>query len=413
MTGTKPRLLLVSHVWPFPGNCGQQQRVALTVKALRRSFDVTFLTVAPQSEIADVSKRLMTLCDAAIILPSRYSRSIAGKLWHRTKAAAHSARTGLRMSNYFIGKLELSPDRLLRVLNGHRFDVALFEYWHAFETAQVMRSLGIPCLLDTHDILWQSYQRDLEFIAAPEFWKRRTIAQYKEREENAWKAFDALIAINGAEDTYIREKMVGKKVFYAPMGISLADWPYEWQPIAPPRICYYGGLGSRHNQESAIRCAQSIMPGIWKQHPTAELWLVGSNPSSDVQALTADSRIKVPGFVAEVQPLLASMSVVLCPWSGTYGFRSRLIEVMATGVPVVASADAVYGMGFDHGVHTYLAESDEEFTGFTLDLLSDGPSAQRRSISARARVEEAFGFERTYGRLAADVSQWLQLEGAA
>jgi len=42
--------------------------------------------------------------------------------------------------------------------------------------------------------------------------------------------------------------------------------------------------------------------------------------------------------------VLKTITVLLCPFTGTYGFRSRVIEAMALGIPVVATPDAVHGM---------------------------------------------------------------------
>src|SRR5690606_14691233 len=111
-------------------------------------------------------------------------------------------------------------------------------------------------------------------------------------------------------------------------GIDLQKWPYSWQPAQPPRIAYYGGLGSPHNQRDALQCYEEIMPTVWAHFPDVELWIVGSRPPATIQALAEqDSRVTVTGFVERVQDVLQTMTAVLCPWTGKYGFRSRLIEV--------------------------------------------------------------------------------------
>ena len=41
----KTRLLILSAVYPFPRNSGQQQRVYYKLRALRADFHITFLTI--------------------------------------------------------------------------------------------------------------------------------------------------------------------------------------------------------------------------------------------------------------------------------------------------------------------------------------------------------------------------------
>ncbi|MDD2923304.1 MAG: glycosyltransferase family 4 protein, partial [Anaerolineales bacterium] len=318
----KPRLLVVSSVLPFPGTAGQQQRVAYTLKALREYFHVTFLTAADGS----IRSRLLEHVDDAILLPPKYSKNIFTRIFHRTAALIYTGFTGLKLSNYITGKLEFSPRRISSLLNERSFDIALFEYWHAVESVPVFRQKNIPCVLDMHNILWQSYKRH---PPAKTFmlrgWSDWAISQYKKREEEAWKKFDGLIAINRAEMEYTAQRISDKtKIFYAPMGVDISSWAYSWRPAHPPRLAYYGGLGSRHNQLDAIFCYEQIMPIIWREHPNAELWLVGSNPPDLLKKIeAADPRVKVTDYIEQVQNALARMSVVLCPWSGTYGFRSR------------------------------------------------------------------------------------------
>jgi glycosyltransferase involved in cell wall biosynthesis len=148
------------------------------------------------------------------------------------------------------------------------------------------------------------------------------------------------------------------------------------------------------------------MPEIWRTFPDAELWLVGSNPPESLRALAVeDSRIKVTGFVESVQQILRTMSVVICPWSGTYGFRSRLVEVMALGVPVVASADAAYGMDLSSGKGIFLCEDIEELVSRTLDLLREPGLAVEQSRLARQQVEDLFSLDNTYIRLMRELSE--------
>ena len=145
------------------------------------------------------------------------------------------------------------------------------------------------------------------------------------------------------------------------------------------------------------------MPLIWQHLPKAEFWIVGANPPQDVVALTRDSRVHVTGFVPDVAQVLSTMTGVLCPWRGTYGFRSRVIEVMALGVPVVATPDAVCGMGIERNKGISLFETDKELAECCLALIDQPDWARQQSRLAREQMVEKFGFDATYGRLAQEL----------
>lgn len=403
------RLLVLSHVLPFPGSAGQEQRVRETLAAARGTFHVTFATSAPVSNHAATRSRLASLCDEVLLLPSRYNRSVVHRVFHRAMAVAYAIGTGLKTSNYVIGRLEFTPERIDALVQGHQFDAVLFEYWHAAASTRKLQARGIRCALDMHDILWKGReQRLLEHSVVPAPLRRWSVSRYKKAEEHSWTMFDGLVAINEQERDYVRQRVAtGVPVFYAPMGADLKKWAYNWQPTTPARVAYYGGLGTAHNQRSALQCYHEIMPIVWSDHPTAQLWLVGGNPSAELIALRKDPRVVVTGFVPRVQETLSSMTTVLCPWRGTYGFRSRLVEVMAIGVPVIASPDAVAGMGMTVGDGLFLAESVPEFASHALRLVSEPDFALQQSRLARQQTERLFSLEATYLALMRDLNLWL------
>jgi glycosyltransferase involved in cell wall biosynthesis len=102
------------------------------------------------------------------------------------------------------------------------------------------------------------------------------------------------------------------------------------------------------------------------------------------------------------------MSAVICPWSGTYGFRSRLIEVMALGVPVVASPDAVFGMELEEGSGLFLGANGNELAGHVLRLLENPAFAGEQSRLAREQVNRLFSYDNTYIALMDELSLWLR-----
>jgi glycosyltransferase involved in cell wall biosynthesis len=400
-------MLVLSHVLPFPASSGQRVRVLHTLLAARERFHVTFVAPVGADEREEAFRRLGELCDAVVLLPRRIGGSPASAAWHAMAGLFYAAATGLKRSNYAIGCVELSPSRVTALLEDGRFDCALVEYWHATPAARALRARGIPCLLDMHDVLWRAYERQLEKWPLPRSVSRWAVSRYRRREEDAWRSFDAIAAINDEEYRYVSKLGLSSRVFRAPMGVSLERWPYRWHPADPPRLAFYGGFGSEQNRTGARRCLEKILPAIWRRRPDVELWLVGGEPPEWLRRLADPPRIRVTGFVEEVPPLLATMTAVLCPWVGTYGFRSRLVEAMALGVPVVASPDAVDGMGIPDGQGALLAESDEALAAAALRLLEDPTAAAALSRGARKRVEMRYGLEQTYGRWIREVREWL------
>lgn len=370
---------------------------------------MSFLTFAEPARRAEVANELRRFCTRPVVLAARGNRNRLSGALHKMLGAGYSLITGLKRSNYLIGVVEFERDRLRKEIDPSGFDCVLYEYIHAAPSVPLFRSAGVPTVVDTHNVLWRARESELrELPYYPAAFRRRQLEQYRRAEEKAWRCFDGLIAINRAEQQAIQEQVIPQqKVFYAPMGVNLSLWPYSWNPAAPPRIAYYGGLGSPHNQKAALRCIQQLMPAVWAVHPTVEFWVVGSNPPAHLVATSAPPRINITGFLPDVQKTLNTMSLVLCPWEGNYGFRSRVVETMALGVPMVATPEAVDGMELESGKGILLGRTDSEMSRAVLSLLSNPSELARQSRIARAEMERLYSFESTYGRLVKELAAWI------
>jgi len=233
------------------------------------------------------------------------------------------------------------------------------------------------------------------------------LSQYQQREHAAWRQFDALIAISQGEYQNVQALLPEKRLFYAPMGIDTAQWSYSWEPSSPARIAYYGSLSNPHNQQEAMRCYRDIMPLIWQKHPQVEFWIIGSSPPDFIQALSSENpNVIVPGFVEDIRALLRTITILLCPFEGQFGFRSRLIEAMALGVPVVATPNAVYGMNLDTGLGLFLSDNNAILADYSTQFIEQTRWAHEQSHLARQQIEDRFGFDTTYGRLAQDLYEY-------
>ena len=193
------------------------------------------------------------------------------------------------------------------------------------------------------------------------------------------------------------------------MGINLDYWSYQYQPVKPVRFGYYGGLGSAVNHHQALFTIQKIMPIIWSKIPSAEIWLIGSNPRKELLSIaSSDSRIYVTGYLQDPRQTLSEITA-FCPWKGIFGFRSRIVELMALGIPVIASPDAVAGMGLEAGNGLFLAENEEGFAEFGCRLGLDPTEAAETSKIARKEAERLFSTKATYGNLFTEIQTWAEL----
>jgi len=136
-----------------------------------------------------------------------------------------------------------------------------------------------------------------------------------------------------------------------------------------------------------------VFPRIRAAVPDIELLIVGSKPTPEVVRLGRLQGVVVTGFVEDVREYLARASVSIVPLRVARGIQNKVLEAMAMGKAVVCTPQAHEGIRATSGKELIVAESTEDFSAATIDLLSDQGRASRLGLAARQCVEREYSWE--------------------
>ena len=124
------------------------------------------------------------------------------------------------------------------------------------------------------------------------------------------------------------------------------------------------------------------------------------NESTWLQTLaTDDPSLKVTGFVEDVRPVFKKCAACLLPLESGSGFRGRTVELLASGVPVVGTTNALQSVRISHRVNGIIADTDEELVQWSLKLLADKDLRRNISFTGKEFVESNYSLEATFGKL--------------
>lgn len=163
------------------------------------------------------------------------------------------------------------------------------------------------------------------------------------------------------------------------------------------RLIFVGRMSYLPNRQAARRLVVHIMPGILREIPDAELFLVGSNPPKEIRSLDNGASIHVTGSVDDVLPYLRNSAILLCPLKLGTGTRFKVLEAMAAGIPVISTRLGCEGIAGTPGSNIILAETDEEFVSEAVSLLTTPGRGEEVARNARRLVEDNYSltaFER-------------------
>ena len=144
------------------------------------------------------------------------------------------------------------------------------------------------------------------------------------------------------------------------------------------------------NVDAALWLGREIMPRVRARCPSARLTIVGIFPTPEVRALAGDG-LTVTGPVPDIAPYFERAAVVLAPVRTGGGMRTKVLQAMAYGKPVVTTTRGAEGLSVD-GAHlpVVMAEDAEGIARAAADLLADDGQRCALGKAARAYVAEHF-----------------------
>jgi polysaccharide biosynthesis protein PslH len=167
----------------------------------------------------------------------------------------------------------------------------------------------------------------------------------------------------------------------------------------PATIIFSGKMSYHANVTAALYLVRDIMPRVWLQCPDVTVQLVGKDPPPSLRALATQgvghveaqgSRhrcVEVTGTVPDLPPYLQRATVAVAPVLYSAGIQNKVLEAMACGTPVVASAQAAAGIDACPGHDFLVADDPQGFADQILCLLHDSQRCRELGAAGRAYVE--------------------------
>jgi glycosyltransferase involved in cell wall biosynthesis len=134
-------------------------------------------------------------------------------------------------------------------------------------------------------------------------------------------------------------------------------------------MVFSGKMSYHANISMAKYLVAEIMPLIWQRRPNVRLMIVGKDPPGEIRRLGGDQRITVTGTVDDIRPYLWKATVSVVPLLYGAGIQNKILEAMASGIPIVTTSQAVSAIHVVEGKELLVADTPAEFSMEVLKLL--------------------------------------------
>ena len=390
-SGTRPRVFWVSHFLPYPAiGFGALQRTHHLVRQIAQRFEVHLFAVSDRTgEEQNILDMGVAHCHLSLqkSRPERLWAGVAGAIgpetyWERAfdharlRDALRTAASGqsgvLLLDTLYLARYRDCAPHLPLVVTHHNIESDL--------TRQRATLRGGPsgAYLKRQGQLTVGLERRISRAAALN------------------------LMVSPDDDARLRRLAGDVATCIVPNGVDVDYFrPDPAATRSPYSLVFAGGMDWFPNREAIQWLASEIWPKLVAREPRRTLTVIGKAAPPEILALAArDSRVTVAGFVPDIRPYLARASAYICPIRIGGGTRLKVLDALATGVPLLATALSVEGLGLTDGEHFLKADSADAMVA-QLDRLDANPGlGGALSTAGRAFVSADFSWDGIGERLA-------------
>jgi glycosyltransferase involved in cell wall biosynthesis len=241
--------------------------------------------------------------------------------------------------------------------------------------------------------VYERYVAQSPFFLRPFF--LLDIAKLRGSEKMFWKKAKKLVAVSEVE----RKEMERDDVAVVPNGVDLDKFKMQNVKLKVQkenqRILYIGDFKWIENQDAASFIMQDVWPLIKKKMSNATLWIVGKNIPEKMKHMIDDKRILFDENANDTAAIFRDASILLAPIRVGGGTSFKILEAMATGVPVVTTPLGASGIMAKDKEHVRIGVSREALAEATVEILTNPQIAATLTKNARALIEKEYTWQRS------------------
>lgn len=375
------KILVIAPFLPWPLDQGGKIRVFNLLKERAERHDVT-LACLTDGQATDPGP-LAEICDEIITVPRPpqpavdllrflFSNQPFNILRYRSAAFAAALRDLNSRCQFDQIQIEFSMMwqyvRLFpgapTLLNAHNVE------------AEIVRQLGSACHNPLKRLLYRVEEQRL-----------------RREEVLAWRECTVCCAVSEPERAVIAAATgMTAKVRAVANGVDLGRFAYLPKTQGDGTVLLLGSMEYAPNLDAATWFIEEILP-LLRDISAAVNIVVAGRGLDRIAVSTASEMVQLQSDVADVRPYMCAADLLAVPLRMGAGTRIKILEAMASGLPIVTTSKGCEGLLVKDGEHLLIADTPAEFAQAIIRLLQDRRVALQLAANARNLVEGKYGWE--------------------
>lgn len=286
-----------------------------------------------------------------------------------------------------------------------------YDLIHA-ETFYVMPHIPktkLPIILVEPTIEYSVYQHYVDHEVSPffKFIYQFDIIKLKFWEKFYWRRASKLFAVSDEDKGIMQKELPNREIGVIPNGVDLEF--FNSKKVVkknPPRILYHGNYKWMQNVEAVNLLVHEVWPKVKSKVKNVKLWISGRNvPPEIIEYSKKDPDIEISESIKDNRDIYKASEVLVTPIRGPGGTRLKVLEAMASGLPVVSTPVGVAGLGIEEGKHALVSSNMDDLSELVISLLKDKSKAMKIGKEGKEFVRKNFDWRSIVNKLNEAYSQ--------
>jgi polysaccharide biosynthesis protein PslH len=387
-------IVVIGAALPIPADSGSRIRTLNLMIRLAKRHKITFLAIRDAARLD--TREAVAFLRAHGVEPVEVDHVVpqkSGPRFHARLAVNLVSRLPYSVARYHGPALSAAARRIAA-----RKPVDL---WHTEWTAGVLALRGLsaaPLVVSSHNIdtlIWERYA-DAELNPPRRWFMREQARKFARFERGAFRGADRVVMVtpDDAQLACARFGCAPERVDVVDNGIDRSYFGAVTPDRDPSRILFLGSLDWRPNLDALGVMLDRIFPEVRAALPGASLDVVGRNPSDQLIRRVAETEgTRLHANVSDVRPFLARSGVLAVPLRIGGGSRLKILEALATGLPVVSSRVGAEGLDLLPNVHLDVVDQAEALAPTLIAAIQQPARVQAAAKIARTHVMERYDWD--------------------
>lgn len=176
-----------------------------------------------------------------------------------------------------------------------------------------------------------------------------------------------------------------------------------------PSIAFHGGMKWPPNRATSLYLIQEILPLLEQAHPAVSLRIAGGPIFEKLAAFGKIKGVEICGFVEDLREWLAECDVYVMPMLQGSGVKTKLIETMAAGLPIVTNSMGAEALPAEAKQGIVIADGKEAIANAVTFLLNNPDEREKLRVKARAMAEKYFSWDALSQQFMAEINKIHQI----